>query len=248
MKKHTFSQTEQRKLLRERFVEDFRKCPIPDDEIIKNMGLFVNLPLMQRLLWFHEVYQKIINVHGIIMEFGCRWGQNLALFETFRGVYEPYNFNRKIVGFDTFCGFPSVHEKDGHQQFVKPGYYNVTENYEVYLNSILNYHESEMPYSNMKKFELIKGDAKYTISDYLEKNPETIISLAFFDFDLYEPTLDCLEAIKPFVTKGSVIAFDELNLHDFPGETLALKETFGLSNVRIQRSPINPLASYFIIE
>lgn len=34
------------------------------------------------------------------MEFGVRWGQNLALFESFRGIYEPYNYNRKIVGFD----------------------------------------------------------------------------------------------------------------------------------------------------
>lgn len=230
------------------FINDFKKCPIPDDEIIKNMGLFLNLPLMQRLLWFNEVYQKIIHVHGIIVEFGCRWGQNLAFFETFRGIYEPYNFNRKIVGFDTFSGFPSVHEKDGRSQFVKPGNYDVTENYDLYLDSILKYHESEMPHSNMKKFELIKGDASLTIYEYLDKYPETIIAFAYFDIDLFEPTRDCLTAIKPHLTKGSVVAFDELNLHDFPGETLALNEVFGLNNVRIQRSPMNPVSSYFINE
>mgnify|MGYP003971701973 CR=1 FL=1 len=28
----------------------------------------------------NEIYKKIIDVHGVIMEFGTRWGQNLALF------------------------------------------------------------------------------------------------------------------------------------------------------------------------
>ncbi|MHB8164934.1 MAG: hypothetical protein ACYDDV_11460 [Methanoregula sp.] len=248
MKWYTWPQTKQKKKRRDLFTNDFKNCPIPDDEIIKNLGLYVNLPLMQRLLWFHETYQKIINVHGIIMEFGCRWGQNLAFFETFRGIYEPYNFNRKIVGFDTFSGFPSVHEKDGKSPFAKPGNYDVTENYEQYLNNILEYQESEMHHSNIKKFEIVKGDASKTIYEYLDKNPETIIAFAYFDIDLYEPTKECLQAIKPHLTKGSIVAFDELNLHDFPGETLALNEVFGLNNIRIQRSPLNPVSSYFIVE
>jgi len=41
------------------------------------------------------------------------------------------------------------------------------------------------------------------------------------------------------VTKGTVIGFDELNYHEFPGETLALKEVFGLDKYKIRRSPLN---------
>jgi len=62
----------------------------------------------------HELYQNIINVHGNIVEFGTRWGTNLALFESFRGMYEPYNYTRKIVGFDTFEGFSGIDGKDGN--------------------------------------------------------------------------------------------------------------------------------------
>jgi hypothetical protein len=126
--------------------------------------------------------------------------------------------------------------------------YNVTENYIDYLRGILNYHESEMPYPQVKKYDLIKGDATQTFDQYLKDNPETIVALAYFDFDIYEPTRHCLKAIQPHITKGSVIAFDELNLHDFPGETLALKEIFGLDHVRLQRSPLNPFSSYFVVE
>jgi hypothetical protein len=75
-----------------------------------------------------------------------------------------------------------------------------------------------------------------------------VIALAYFDFDLYKPTRDCLEAIQPYLTKGSVLAFDELNTPEFPGETIAVREVFGLSRYAIRRDPNNPLTSYLVIE
>ena len=192
-----------------------------------------------------ELYQKIVEVHGVIMEFGVRWGQNLALFTNLRGIYEPYNYNRKVVGFDTWEGFPSVNSKDGAK--VKPGDYGVSEGYENHLATMLEYHESECPISHKQKFELIKGDASDTLTQYLEKNPETIVALAYFDFDIYQPTKDCLELLLPRLTKGSVLAFDELNCPEFPGETLALMEVMGLGKYAIRRSPLNPLIAYMTI-
>lgn len=175
-------------------------------------------------------------------------GTNLALFESFRGMYEPYNYTRKNVGFDTFEGFSSIDVKDGESNIVSVGGYSVTKHYEEYLDKILDYHEQENPLSHIKKYELIKGDATVEVERYLHDNPETIIALAYFDFDLYQPTKKCLEAIKNHVTKGTVIGFDELNYHDFPGETLALKEVFGLDKYQIKRSPLNPTPSYIVIE
>ena len=46
--------------------------------------------------------------------------------------------------------------------------------------------------------------------------------------DIYKPTKDCLKAIKPHLTKGSVLAFDELNCDMARGVTPALKEVFNL--------------------
>ena len=109
-------------------------------------------------------------------------------------------------------------------------------------------HEQESPISHIKKYLLIKEDATVEIEKYLNENPETIIALAYFDFDLYEPTKKCLKAIKAHITRGSVIGFDELNVHDFPGETLALKKIFGLDRYRINRSPYSSNESYIVIE
>jgi hypothetical protein len=231
---------------RANFLKLLKESPIPDNEFLSNLGLYLNRQTLSRILFMHELYREIIHIHGVLMEFGVRWGQNLSLFTSFRGIYEPYNYNRKIIGFDTFEGFPGVDIKDGEK--VNAGDYSVTANYENYLEKILAYQESESPIAHKKKFDLIKGDATKTIKEYLKDNPETIISMAYFDFDIYQPTKDCLQAIKPHLTKGSILAFDELNCSAFPGETIALDEVLGINNFSIKRSPLTPLCSYIVYE
>jgi hypothetical protein len=100
----------------------------------------------------------------------------------------------------------------------------------------------------MKKYELVKGDATISIGEYLARNPHTIIAFAYFDMDIYEPTKQCLEAIKKHVTKGTVIGFDELSYPDCPGETVALQEVFGLDRYPIMRSPLSPHSSWIVME
>jgi len=92
-----------------------------------------------------------------MMEFGVRWGQDLALFSSLRGIYEPFNHNRKIVGFDTFAGFPAVHAKDGTCDVITQGTFGVTKGYESHLEQLLDYHEQESPIAHIKKYQLVKG-------------------------------------------------------------------------------------------
>lgn len=233
---------------RQRLFQLFRECPIPDNERLGELGLFVGRHALSRYLYINELYKMILPIHGVVIEFGVQWGTNLALFANLRGMYEPFNHNRKIIGFDTFEGFPSIHEKDGSAHVATRGGYGVTPGYEHYLDKVLENHERESPIAHIKKYELVKGDASEEITRYLERNPETIVALAYFDFDLYEPTKRCLEAIRNRLTKGSVIAFDELNYHTWPGETLAVKEVFGLDRFSIRRTPYNPEPSYVVVE
>ena len=136
----------------------------------------------------------------------------------------------------------------GNKKLAKLGGFSTTANYENYLNEILNYHASESPANHFKRHEIIKGDASKTIKKYLKKNQQTLISLAYFDMDIYKPTKDCLKAIKPFLTKGSIIGFDEPNSKDFPGETIAIKEIFGKINFKIYQSQFSAGSGYLIIE
>lgn len=234
--------------LRGKLIDKLNNAPIPDDQLLGNLGLFLDSKSLSRILFMDFLYRQIVDVQGVVMEFGTRWGQNLGLFASLRGIYEPFNRHRKIIGFDTFTGFPSIAPEDGASEMMKPGQLAVAENYETYLSDVLATHEAINPLGHIRKFDLRKGDATLELPRYLEQTPETIIALAYFDFDLYEPTKKCLEMIRPRLTKGSVVGFDELNDPDSPGETLALMEVFGLQNVRVKRFPYTSRVSYFIVE
>ena len=230
---------------KERFQQLFKDCPIPVDELLYNMGLFVSRQHMMRFMFIDELYRKILPVHGNIMELGVRWGGNLALYESFRGLYEPFNYNRKIIGFDTFQSFPSIHKNDGNHALDEM---KLTDNYDEYLEELLQCHEKLSPLSQIKKFELVKGDICTTLPEYLQKHPEIVIALAFCDLDIYQGTKAALAAIKDRMSKGGIIVLDEINHADWPGETIALDEVFGIKNIRLQHSPYSPNASYFIVE
>ncbi|MBW2334260.1 MAG: crotonobetainyl-CoA--carnitine CoA-transferase [Deltaproteobacteria bacterium] len=236
------------KTVRREFLRLFKSCPIPDDELLSNLGLFLNSKNLARILFMQHLYTQIADMPGIIIEFGTRWGQNLSLFSAMRGIYDTFHRHRKIVGFDTFEGFPSIHEKDGTSNLMKEGTLSVSKDYAEYLRNIIDCQEKDNPLSHIKKHEVIQGDAVIEFEKYLKDHPETIVALAYFDFDIYEPTKKCLELIKPHLTKGSVLGFDELNDPDSPGETVALAEVFGLNNVRLRRFRYTSRVSYFVIE
>lgn len=234
--------------VRKRMLEYLKTTPIPDEQLLSNLGLFLNSKYLSRILFMDHIYKKIVDVQGIIVEFGTRWGQNLSLFAALRGIYEPFNRHRKIVGFDTFEGFPELAPEDGTSDIMVEKGLSVTENYLDYISGIMECQEGDNPLSHIKKFDIRKGDATKELETFLKENPQTIIALAYFDFDLYEPTKKCLEMIKDRLVKGSILGFDELNDPDSPGETLALKKVMGLNNVRLKRYRYASRVSYFAVE
>lgn len=221
-----------------------KTCPIPDDEILPNLGLYLTSKNLSRLLFFYEIYQKILNTHGVIIEFGVRWGQTMSLLSALRGILEPFNRHRKIVGFDTFQGFIGLEPKDGRLCKCKDGSFSVPPAYEQYLDSILKIQEQLNPVNQIKKYEIVKGNAIETIPSYFAAHPEMLVSLVIFDFDIYQPTRAAMEAVKPCLCKGSILVFDELGDEYFPGETIALREVFGLETLRIERLPMTARISF----
>jgi hypothetical protein len=224
-----------------------RASPLPAGEALANLSLFLTRASLSQILFMRQLYEQIVPVHGVIMEFGVRWGRNLALFQSLRAIYEPHNFCRKIVGFDTFEGFPKIGPEDGGHEIATVGAYSVERGYEAFLEQVLATQERLAPRPHLRKFELVKGDATETLERYLEAHPETVVALAYFDMDIYQPIKRCLELLRPCLTQGSVVGFDEIGLESFPGETRALKEVLGLGNYRLQRTPYSHYQSYLVI-
>lgn len=194
--------------------------------------LTISRPELTKIIYYNQVYQNILNKPGVIMEFGAQYGITLSTLIKLRGIYEPYNYFREIIGFDTFDGF-TKHLTTGEKKLGwKKNDYGVVKDYEKKLEKLLQLEESNAPINWIRKFKLIKGDASKTIIKYLKDNPHTLVGMAIFDMDMYHPTKKVLETIKPRLYKGSILVFDELNHELFPGETLAVMESLGLNNLK----------------
>lgn len=197
----------------------------------------------------YEIFKQIIHVNGSIVECGVFVGGGTATWLHCSSILEPYNHTRKIIGFDTFEGFPSIDEKDTQtgtsEHLVKGGLDTHNSMYDE-LKSLIQIHDQNRPISHVNKVELIKGDACTTIPKYVNDNPHLLISLLYLDFDIYKPTKDALRVLYKRVVKGGIIAFDELNCRQYPGETIAMLEELDLTKVELKRFPFTTHLSYFI--
>ena len=232
---------------RQRLFQLFKDRPMEDEELLVNLGLYMRSGALAKLLFLNELYQKILPLPGLICEFGVWWGQSLVVMENLRAAYEPYNYTRRIVGFDTFTGYRSIGANDKRSSTIAEGVYGVSEGYEDYLSQLIQYHERENIMGHIPKHELVKGDAAVTTKAYFDDHPEALVALALFDVALYEPTKAALEAIKPRLIRGSIVLFDELNNRDYPGETRAALEVLGVREHAVLRSAFLPDRNYYVI-
>ena len=226
----------------------FRERPMPDDQLLVSLGMYMRSSALTKILFINELYEQIVNVPGVIMEFGTWWGQNLVLYENLRSIYEPFNYDRRVIGFDTFEGYENISDKDQRSDIIKEGGYTVSQDYDVDLRELLNYHERENVLFYNNKHTVVKGDATETLDAFLTENPYTMVALAYFDMALYEPTKACLTRLEKHLFNGSIVMLDELNAPDLPGETLALMDTWGLKKYRLTKSRFMPGRSYLKIE
>lgn len=223
-----------------------------DDTIIDRLANFPKYVTRQSLTNFlakYEIYKKIKNVNGSIVECGVLFGGGLMSFAHFSSIIEPVNYTRKIIGFDTFSGFPAISKADATRtpnSQMKKGGYNINAFND--LKKCVELFDSNRFINHIPKIELVKGDVRKTIPKYIKDNPHLIVSLLYLDLDLYEPTRAALRNFIPRMPKGAIIAFDEINVDQWPGETLAVLEEVGIRNLRIERFEFAPLMSYAVLE
>ena len=71
-------------------------------------GFILTSPVYRlgNIISHYEIYKKIVNLPGDVVELGVFKGNSLIQFATFRELLENEN-SRKIIGFDIFDKFPS---------------------------------------------------------------------------------------------------------------------------------------------
>ena len=211
---------------------------------LENFTKYVRRQHLKRFITFYEIYKRILPIKGSIVELGVFRGFSISTWAKLGAIMEPENIIRKIYGFDTFDGFVDIHNKDKNEHHE----HNVgdfkTDVYEE-LNKLNDAFNQDRFLGHINKVELIRGDCLETIPKFIEENQHLIVGLLFIDLDLYEPTKVALENFIPRMHKGSIIAFDELDNPQWPGETLALLESMDIKNIKIQTIPGDPYIGFF---
>lgn len=152
-------ESEHERAVRHRLAHLLASAPIPPDELVDNLALYLRRQPLTDLLSLDALYRMILDVPGVIMEFGVRRGRHLAALTALRGVYEPYNPHRRIVGFDTFTGFPDVTDIDTTSPSAVAGRFALTDVYPRHLRDVLDAHEQGEHLSHIRRTFIVQGAA-----------------------------------------------------------------------------------------
>lgn len=188
----------------------------------------------------YELYKKIIELPGDIVELGVFKGNSLIQFASFRELLENEK-SRKIIGFDIFGEFPSSIVYESDRQFVSGWNKN-------YQNDFLSQEDLYRSFElkNVKNIELVKGNIFDTLEDYKLKHPHMKISLLHIDTDVYEPSKLALELLYDLVVSGGVIILDDYGTVE--GETRAVDEFFADKECQLKKFTFSHTKPSYIIK
>lgn len=215
---------------------------------LENFPKYVRRQNLTRFIALYEIFKRQLPVKGSIVECGVNHGFGLMSWAKFSAILEPVNLTRRIYGFDTFEGFPSVAAQDrsATSQHVKEG--DLAADVHDELSQLIDIYDSTRFIGHVQKVKMVRGDAIQTIPQFIQDHPHLVVSLLFMDFDLYEPTKVALEHFLPRMPKGAVLAFDELDNPLWPGETLAMLEKHAQRPLRLERLEFDPYISFAVLD
>jgi hypothetical protein len=190
-----------------------------------------------KFLYHYEIYKKILDIPGDVLEFGVFKGASFSRFLSFRRILENDD-SRRIVGFDDFGAFTAKGKKDDirfAKKFKKT--LGLGSDHIQLKNNFQN-----NGYSN---FELIKGDVVNTLPHFLKKNSGAKISLLHLDLDVYRPTKFVLGKLFKKLSSGGIILIDDYG--EISGATDAIDEFFSKKNFKIEKMKFYKRPSYIVI-
>lgn len=209
---------------------------------LNSLSRYMSRQNMAKLLCYYELMRMTTNIPGSIVEGGVFFGNGLMNYALLAVALEPYNFQCKIIGFDTFCGDTDPDEVD------KLGYAGSGKNFIAEsrkdLLAAIDIFDKDRPLNHIKKVFLIEGDIQDTAVLYARDHPELLIRILHLSFNLLNPTQKALETFLPLVPKGGVVVIHGLNFT--PGATQALKN-IGLSNKELRTFPFYSNITYFVV-
>jgi hypothetical protein len=233
-------------------IKKIRNCydeiNMPWSDKVANFTNWARTRDLTRFLVREKLIKKILNIPGSIFECGVHWGGGVSSWLHLSEIYEPVAFTRRIFAFDTFKGFPKINKEDLSKVYLSnKGDFNIGKS-EKEVIEILHQIENSRKVKNVNRLKIVKGDINKTLKHTLKSDNSISIALLYLDLDLYEPTITAIKNCLPRMPKGAIVVLDEYADVDWPGETKALMDSIGISNVALRCFPWCPRISYFEIQ
>src|SRR5205807_9961899 len=144
--------------------ELFERSSDPVEVRIENFPKYVRRQHLTRFLALYELFKVALPIKGSVVECGVNRGFGVMTWAKLSAILEPNNLTRRIYGFDSFEGFPEVHEKDaaarGRATAVKGGL--AADSYAELLE-LIELYDKDRFLGHIDKIALVKGDAVTTI-------------------------------------------------------------------------------------
>lgn len=178
-----------------------------------------------RQLAHYELFKLTVDLPGHYAEFGVYYGRSFFSWHKFVEVFTPTATHKKVIGFDSFSGFPGLASEDGEadSKIDKRVGGLSSESFLDEFNALLALHNDDGVIPTGRG-SIVQGDICETLPAWLKENPEARFCLLNLDVDLYEPTRVILEHCWDRLVKGGVLILDEYATSKWPGETLAWDE------------------------
>ncbi len=212
-------------------------------DLYNDFSLWGETDRFSKMLARYELFKRVLELPGDIVEGGVLKGAGVLYWAKLIQIFNPLS-RRKVIGFDTFEGYPEDTSKEHDKKIAKAfTAEQIAEKKMVSVESIIEAAEAQ---GLADRVELVKGDASQTIPEYVKAHPGFRISLLNLDFVLYDPTLAAMQELYPRVVTGGVVVLDEYAVAD-KGESDAVDEVLRgqaveLKNFSWAKSP----TAYFI--
>ena len=208
------------------FVRDFiNNSTQSSQHVAANFAVYANRQDINRFLALHELFKLQLPVKGSIVECGVFGGSSLFTFAHLSGIYEPSNYHRKIIGFDTFEGMvePTFYDVNYNNKSAKKMFdEHVEKKIDFAMCSLEDVKKNIRENTNINNIFLIKGKVENTLRN-IKKLPKKI-SILRLDTDFYESTKIELEVLFPRLVKGGVLIIDDYGF--WKGAKKAVDEYF----------------------
>lgn len=196
-----------------------------------------------KLIAQFEILNLTKNILGDVVEGGVYHGSGLFGWANILASIEPYNYQCKIIGFDTFKGSTGVDKKDKSINLSRREKEYNANNYDD-IKKAIELFNADRPLNHIERIHIVKGDMSKTVPDYVKKNKQQSIRILHLGMNLYKPTYVSLKYFLPLMSKGSIVMIDGLN-HATPGCMTALKENIDLNKINLKTLDYYPNFTYF---